>query len=367
VGHPSINSAGDTLVFVSDQPGGYGNADLYLAVRKDGIWLKPLNMGSKVNTRRREITPFINSDGTLYFASDGLRGKGGFDLYLSSLKSNVDKKPINLERPINSSANDYGICIHPNQKIGYFVSGRKNNDRRDMIFCMKNKNYQLSEMQIDSSLLEVSNKIAAVGQFMDEYAIEMAQKQFIYTNLKYHINYELIDRNNIPDLKISYYYKFTNDTIRFGLNTFNMRRYTIDYSNPIAVLLEMVKKSVTEELSEYFTAGKNVDFTINGEADALPLWDSLQYKGEFGKYVRGGYVADNQVSYLELLENETINDQSLSFLRSYAIKNYISNEIDIFKGTNNVFKSRLIPYNKLNVDHEWAKVEIVVHNVFANF
>ncbi len=41
-------------------------------------------MGSNINTDGDEMSPFIHFDGkTLYFASDGRTGLGGFDIYMT--------------------------------------------------------------------------------------------------------------------------------------------------------------------------------------------------------------------------------------------------------------------------------------------
>jgi len=50
VGHPAITESGDTLVFSSDKPGGFGETDLYYSVRKNGQWETPVNLGPKINT-----------------------------------------------------------------------------------------------------------------------------------------------------------------------------------------------------------------------------------------------------------------------------------------------------------------------------
>jgi hypothetical protein len=59
VGHPAITESGDTLVFSSDQPGGYGATDLYYSVRRNGAWEVPVNLGPQINTSEKEEFPFI--------------------------------------------------------------------------------------------------------------------------------------------------------------------------------------------------------------------------------------------------------------------------------------------------------------------
>ena len=64
-----------------------GRRDIYVAQRQDdGEWAPARNLGGEVNTPRDEVSPFIHVNGqTLYFASNGRPGFGGFDLYVTEL------------------------------------------------------------------------------------------------------------------------------------------------------------------------------------------------------------------------------------------------------------------------------------------
>ncbi|NSW94570.1 MAG: PD40 domain-containing protein, partial [Bacteroidales bacterium] len=80
---PSVTADGKMLFFSSNRPGGFGGKDLWYTIRLDkSRWSDPVNCGSSINTDGDEMSPFIHFDGrTLYFASDGRTGMGGFDIY----------------------------------------------------------------------------------------------------------------------------------------------------------------------------------------------------------------------------------------------------------------------------------------------
>ena len=61
--------------------------------RKSRGWGEPINLGSFVNTPGDELYPFLHDDGYLYFASSGLPGMGGFDLFRVELgcRRNADR------------------------------------------------------------------------------------------------------------------------------------------------------------------------------------------------------------------------------------------------------------------------------------
>jgi outer membrane protein OmpA-like peptidoglycan-associated protein/tetratricopeptide (TPR) repeat protein len=109
VGHPAISPDGNTMYFVSDIPGGNGGTDIYSVNLVDGNWSNLNNLGTDVNTFGNEMFPFVDSNGTLYFASDGWPGVGSLDIFKSSFSNNKWSKPENLKEPVNSSADDFGF------------------------------------------------------------------------------------------------------------------------------------------------------------------------------------------------------------------------------------------------------------------
>ena len=129
VGHPCVSADGKFLLFVSDLPGGYGGRDLWYSTyeKKTDSWSIPLNLGPEINTAGNEMFPTFAENGDLYFASDGIVGLGGLDIFIAK-KVGAEMKwenPKNLGFPINSENNDYSLIEYTDKK-GYFTSERKN-------------------------------------------------------------------------------------------------------------------------------------------------------------------------------------------------------------------------------------------------
>lgn len=120
---PSITPDGEWLYFASNRPGGMGGTDIWRAHRKeDGSWSSPENLGSSVNTPGNEKCPFIHADGhTLYFASDGWQGFGGYDMYFVDLDESGEPRPINMGLPINTEDDDIAIGITADGSLGYYA------------------------------------------------------------------------------------------------------------------------------------------------------------------------------------------------------------------------------------------------------
>lgn len=132
---PSISADGRTLFFSSNRPGGYGGKDLWLSrLNNKNRWTEPVNLGSTINTEGDEMSPFIHFDGkTLYFASDGRIGMGGFDLYMTRLRNDSTwTEPKNLGYPINTYNDETGLVIESAGKKAYYSSVRDKSQGKDI-------------------------------------------------------------------------------------------------------------------------------------------------------------------------------------------------------------------------------------------
>lgn len=127
VGHPCTND-GKYLIFASDMAGGYGGKDLWSVTydKKAKSWSAPVNLGPEINTKGNELFPTYALNGDLIYATDGLPGLGGLDIFIASKVGEENKweNPENYGSPINSTGNDFHL-IEKDEKSGYFTSERK--------------------------------------------------------------------------------------------------------------------------------------------------------------------------------------------------------------------------------------------------
>ena len=129
---PSISADGKTLYFASIRSENIGfdvdnpTSDLYSSTKNDdGTWTKAKNLGKIINTPGNEKSPFIHSDSqTLYFSSDGHKGVGGYDIYFSKYRDKAWTKPVNIGYPINTKNNDLGFVVNTQGTKAYFASDK---------------------------------------------------------------------------------------------------------------------------------------------------------------------------------------------------------------------------------------------------
>lgn len=137
-GHPAVSPDGEYLYFVSDMPGGYGGKDIWrisLKERQGSL----VNLGPDINTEGNDDFPYVRSDGSLYFSSDGHPGMGGLDIFRATAigdPADLRWKVENMGFPINSAGDDFGITFRKGED-GFFSSNRGDARGYDHIYSFE--------------------------------------------------------------------------------------------------------------------------------------------------------------------------------------------------------------------------------------
>jgi outer membrane protein OmpA-like peptidoglycan-associated protein len=285
---PSLSSDGKTLYFASNRTGGLGGIDIWKS-EKDakGNWKQPENLGPKINTSGNEKSPFFHSDGqTLYFSSTGHLGYGGYDIYLSKLSSDTGwSNPKNIGYPINSEKDDLGFFVSTDGKYGYFASDKlKGNGGWDVysfelykearpervLFvsgALKDENNQIigdakveiknartkevTEVAVDSA----TGKYVAVVAFNDDHIITVKQPGKAFTSQYFSKSDTSIGKPMKMDLKV--------ETVEVG------KPYRINniYFKTSSALINAETVTIVGELTEYLTENKSIKIAIHGHTD----------------------------------------------------------------------------------------------------
>ena len=131
---PSLSADGRILYFISDRRGGIGGRDIYYSRKKeDGRWAPCENMGQPVNTPFDEISPFIHVNGrTLFYATNGKPGFGGYDIFKSERNNGKWELPENFGSPVNDHEDQFSLFITADGTRGYYSheDGRIENSAR---------------------------------------------------------------------------------------------------------------------------------------------------------------------------------------------------------------------------------------------
>lgn len=158
--HPAVSASGLQLYFASDLPNGFGGIDLWMVKQEGNEWSAPLNLGPEVNTSGDEMFPYLRNDSSLYFASNGLPGFGGLDLFKATRKKNNKWQVTNLGTPINSKNDDFGITFSQEAERGYFSSNRKDRKGYDHIYSFE---LPILEFKFEGSIIDDKSKEPLAG------------------------------------------------------------------------------------------------------------------------------------------------------------------------------------------------------------
>ena len=161
IAHPWINKSGNLMYFSSNMPGGKGGADIYVTtLDKNGVWSNPKNLGDAINTEGDEFFPFYNDKDSIFsFASNGHFGLGGLDIIMCKFRENEFVQVTNFGTPLNSESDDFAAVFTDDMKVGYISSNREGGQGSDDIYGMK----ILKPLQFDIEMKEIK----VITKFVD--------------------------------------------------------------------------------------------------------------------------------------------------------------------------------------------------------
>jgi len=298
--HPALIENDSVLIFSSNLIGGEGAYDLFYSLLEDEGWSMPEPMPSRLNTMGNESFPTVDGD-TLYFSSDYHPGLGGLDIFKTVLRSTGEwSSPINLKKPINSGADDFGLIIDRQEVnqgrydfTGYFTSTRMSDDS-DNIFKLT-KYFPTEDKQEDTED-EVAEKpkkkikIYLAGKVVaDEYENDQDSKSVIGKKILIGSDINITTLANDAELKSDekgrFYYDLIDNT------SYNISVASEGYFNKI---VELDLENITDIASSDTTINMEIhlDKIFKGEEivleniyydldkatireDALPALDEL--------------------------------------------------------------------------------------------
>ena len=104
-----------------------GIRNIYMTELGDSLWTVPELINEHLTSASDEIYPMLSSDGkSMYFASKGLYGVGGYDLYVSQWDEDAGdwSVPVNMGFPYSSPANDFLLAGSEDGGYTLFASDR---------------------------------------------------------------------------------------------------------------------------------------------------------------------------------------------------------------------------------------------------
>lgn len=168
---PSLSGDGQTLFFASIREDSKLQ-DIYMSkLQADGTWGKAERLPEPINTEESEKTPFIHTDSqTLYFASNGHLGHGGYDVFYTKLGADGKwTKPINIGHPINTANDEHGFVVTTDGKDVFFASDNLGTTKKNLDIYT----FQLYKEARPQKVLFVKGNLENTGSSLANATVEL--------------------------------------------------------------------------------------------------------------------------------------------------------------------------------------------------
>jgi hypothetical protein len=165
--HVTVSPDGNVMIFASTKNSSQNDIDLWMSYRNEnGNWGAPFAL-DELNSQGNEISPFLLSDDTLYFSSDGYEGPGAYDIYTSIRTGGKWNRPKPLYE-LNTEFNESDFCIIQN-KYAVFSSDRPGGSGKLDLYMSYPVIHQISE-NIQQKR-EISIKTQATNIFAEKKSV----------------------------------------------------------------------------------------------------------------------------------------------------------------------------------------------------
>jgi len=234
----------DVLFFSSNRKlqsrGGY---DIWYSIidPRNGSFRRPQNCGKKINTTSDEITPYYDSRvNKLYFATNGLKSMGGFDIYEADGGPSRYTEVQNMGYPINTSADELYFIKDPVGKPdAYVVSNR--------IGSYASKNPTCCN---DIWRIQYEPKLAVIGKVVSKKTSELLPQTVVkMVDQKGEMNtYNSEDGNFMFNMARGHSYVITGDkpgytSSRASVSTMDIKRSDPDDTVTVTIYMDSIRNS----------------------------------------------------------------------------------------------------------------------------
>ena len=311
---PSLSADGRTLYFVSNRPGGVGQNDIYVSHQEqEGNWQVPENLGKAINTPFDEVSPFIHANSqTLYFGSNGHKGMGGYDLFVTEQQEEGWQEPRNLGYPINTHEDQVSLFVTADGEEGYYAYEEKGGGVEDKSLLyrfnipeavrVRNRSNYVSGKVYDAQTKEPIGATVTLFDIVDEQMVSKVSSDSVNGNY-----YIVLTEGSEYALYVNKPgYLFKSLAFNYGKNN-TLEPIAID------VYLEPIRAGVSATLNNIFFETDQYQLQPKSETELERVVQFLQENPKVSIEIAGHTDNVGNASY----------NQQLSEKRAEAVYNYL--------------------------------------------
>ena len=169
----------DVLYYSSEGPS--GTRDIMMTMLDDTVWTVPVPVSELSDPSSDEIYPMLSPDGkTMYFASDGLYGVGGYDLYKSVWDEQRQRwsVPQNMGFPYSSPADDFLYVESEDGEYALFSSNRECGKDSVYVYAVRYEDYPVHTPMTDPfELQELSQLNPPIVEAQEEAVADIPDNE----------------------------------------------------------------------------------------------------------------------------------------------------------------------------------------------
>ena len=188
------------------------------------------------------------------------------------------------------------------------------------------------EAFVPLELVQLSNMQEVKLTEMKDDVVSLAKSENVisdYTNISV-VSDVVSDYNADGESIVNYVVGFSYEVEKiFSVNEdFAPGKYKAEDSGAATSMLNIIKRAMEEEFTDYIKAGKKLNIEITGMADAIPIVSKILYDGSYGDINNEPVYKDNELSNITLTKGgRVMKNEELAFLRAMSVKNYIETNI----------------------------------------
>jgi outer membrane protein OmpA-like peptidoglycan-associated protein/tetratricopeptide (TPR) repeat protein len=220
-----------------------GGYDIWYSIidPRNGSYRRPQNCGKQVNSTSDEVTPYYDSRvNKLYFASNGKKSFGGFDIYSADGGPSRYTNVQNMGYPINTSADEFYYIKDPYGKPdAYIVSNRIGS------YALKNPT-----CCNDIWRIQTEPKLVVIGKVLSKRTQELIPQTAVkMVDQKGEMNtYNSEDGNFMFNMGRGHSYVITGDkqgytSSRASVSTMDVKRSDPDDTVNVTIYLDSIRNS----------------------------------------------------------------------------------------------------------------------------
>lgn len=217
---------------------------------------------------------------------------------------------------------------------------------------------------------EIAKKEVFFQKQLSDKTKELIEKNEITNNVKTDVSAKVIEVNDSSgetklDYQITYSYEVIKVLFENQTDDYKPGEFKASGSKAAQLTLELLKKTIENDLAVYLNSGTKVTIKITGSADATPVSRKINYAGEYGIFQGENCFINNRLSKITITEDGGINsNEQLAFLRTYGVRQFIETYCDDLRSTQNVFQHYCEVTKETGSQYRRIAIELIIHDAF---